>query len=43
VPTSLIKVFGYCDRCGGWSDNLKEVNGDFLCEDYRIELEEEEG
>jgi len=33
---------GYCDRCGGWSDNLKEVNGEFLCEDCKIELEGEE-
>jgi len=30
---------GYCDRCGGWSDDLKEGNGEFLCEDCRIELE----
>ncbi|MCD6431263.1 CBS domain-containing protein [Candidatus Bathyarchaeota archaeon] len=32
---------GYCDRCGSWSDNLKEVNGEFLCEDCRAELESE--
>jgi len=32
---------GYCDRCGGWSDNLKEVDGEFLCEDCRVELESE--
>jgi len=32
---------GYCDHCGGWSDNLKEVNGEFLCEDCQVELEEE--
>jgi CBS domain-containing protein len=31
---------GYCDRCGGWSDNLKNVEGSFLCEDCRAELEE---
>lgn len=30
---------GYCDRCGVWSDSLKEANGDFLCEDCRAELE----
>ena len=30
---------GYCDRCGIWSDDLKEANGDFLCEDCRVELE----
>ncbi|MDW8040075.1 MAG: CBS domain-containing protein [Nitrososphaerota archaeon] len=33
---------GYCDRCGGWSDSLKEVDGAFLCEDCRAELEVEE-
>jgi signal-transduction protein with cAMP-binding, CBS, and nucleotidyltransferase domain len=31
---------GYCDRCGIWSDSLKEANGDFLCEDCRAELED---
>lgn len=30
---------GYCDACGIWSDSLKEANGDFLCEDCRVELE----
>jgi signal-transduction protein with cAMP-binding, CBS, and nucleotidyltransferase domain len=33
---------GYCDRCGTWSDDLKETNGDFLCEDCRAELGSEE-
>jgi signal-transduction protein with cAMP-binding, CBS, and nucleotidyltransferase domain len=33
---------GYCDHCGGWSENLKEVDGEFLCEDCRAELESEE-
>jgi CBS domain-containing protein len=31
---------GYCDRCGIWSDNLKQTDGEALCEDCRIELEE---
>jgi len=31
---------GYCDQCGAWSDNLKEVEGQFLCEDCRTELSE---
>jgi len=31
---------GYCDNCGRWSDDLVEVEGNFLCEDCRIELEE---
>lgn len=29
---------GHCDRCGVWSDNLKETDGQFLCEDCKIEL-----
>jgi CBS domain-containing protein len=33
---------GYCDRCGGWSDNLKESNGEFICEDCIAEFESEE-
>jgi CBS domain-containing protein len=32
---------GNCDRCGVWSDDLKEVDGEFLCEDCRVELETE--
>jgi signal-transduction protein with cAMP-binding, CBS, and nucleotidyltransferase domain len=32
-------ISGYCDRCGVYSDNLKDVNGQNLCEDCRIELE----
>jgi CBS domain-containing protein len=32
---------GYCDRCGVYSENLKDVNGQSLCEDCRIETETE--
>ena len=32
---------GYCDRCGVFSENLKDVNGQNLCEDCRIEVEKE--
>lgn len=32
---------GYCDRCGVYSENLKDANGQNLCEDCRIELETE--
>jgi CBS domain-containing protein len=32
-------ISGYCDRCGVYSDSLKDVNGQNLCEDCRIELE----
>ena len=30
---------GYCDRCGVFSENLRDDNGQNLCEDCRIELE----
>ncbi len=33
---------GYCDRCGVYSEELKDTNGQFLCEDCRIEAEDEE-
>jgi len=36
-----IPLSGYCDRCGVYSENLKDVNGQNLCEDCRIELETE--
>jgi CBS domain-containing protein len=29
---------GYCDNCEVWSDNLREFEGSFLCEDCRTEL-----
>jgi len=32
---------GYCDRCGAYSENLKDVNGQNLCEDCRVEVEGE--
>ena len=28
---------GYCDNCEVWSDNLREYEGSFLCEDCRTE------
>jgi len=28
---------GYCDNCGEWSDNLREANGTYLCEDCYME------
>jgi len=33
---------GNCDHCGVWSDDLQQVNGEYLCEDCRVELESEE-
>jgi CBS domain-containing protein len=32
---------GYCDRCGGYSEDLKDENGQYLCEDCRVEVENE--
>ncbi|MGD6807311.1 MAG: CBS domain-containing protein [Candidatus Bathyarchaeia archaeon] len=32
---------GYCDRCNSYSDTLKEHNGQNICEECRIELEQE--
>jgi len=29
---------GYCDNCNQWSENMIEVEGDFLCEECRAEL-----
>jgi CBS domain-containing protein len=34
---------GSCERCGQWSDTLREVEGRFLCDECRIELSSEEG
>ncbi len=39
--TEEAPLSGYCDRCGLYSENLLEVNGRFLCEDCRIEVEDE--
>jgi hypothetical protein len=30
-------VAGYCDRCEIYSNNLRSVDGEFLCEDCRAE------
>jgi predicted transcriptional regulator len=32
---------GYCDRCSVYSEGLKDKNGQYLCEDCRIEEETE--
>lgn len=32
---------GYCDHCGQWSDALKEVDGQMLCEECQDELKGE--
>ena len=33
---------GYCDRCGSWADDLKNHDGQFLCDDCLSEAEEPE-
>lgn len=33
-------VVGYCDRCNMYSHNLRSINGEFICEDCRVEEEE---
>jgi len=42
VEEESTPLAGYCDHCGSWSDSLKEVNGEFLCEDCKVEYEAEE-
>jgi CBS domain-containing protein len=32
---------GYCDRCEAYSENLKDHNGENICDDCRIELQQE--
>jgi len=34
-------VSGYCDRCNTYSESLKERNGQNICDECRIELEQE--
>jgi len=29
---------GYCEQCGSWSDNLNEVEGNYLCEECQLEF-----
>lgn len=36
-----VGLAGYCAQCGGWSENLKERDGRFLCTDCLSDLEEE--
>jgi CBS domain-containing protein len=41
AETEEASLSGYCDRCGGYSDVLKDINGQYLCEDCRVEVENE--
>jgi CBS domain-containing protein len=40
VPESS-PLTGYCDHCGRWSDSIKEVEGQLLCEECQVELKGE--
>ena len=36
--SSGASTVGYCDRCEVYSGNLREVDGEFLCEDCRLDV-----
>lgn len=41
MPEEVVErspLAGYCDNCGQWSDDLREAEGNFLCEECRFEL-----
>lgn len=38
TPASGSSTVGYCDRCEVYSNNLREVDGKFLCEECRIDI-----
>ena len=40
--TEDVPLSGYCDRCNAYSESLKIRNGQNICDECRIELEEEE-
>lgn len=37
-----VGLTGYCDQCGVWSENLKQGDGKFLCEDCVSDIKEED-
>jgi CBS domain-containing protein len=37
-----VPLSGYCDRCNIYSESLKERNGQNICDECRIELDQEE-
>jgi len=37
-----LSLAGYCDYCGAWSDNLRETDGAYICEDCYLERKSEE-
>ena len=39
--TEEVPLSGYCDRCNAYAESLKERNGQNICDECRIELEQE--
>jgi len=39
--TEEVPLSGYCDRCNAYSESLMERNGQNICDECRIELEQE--
>jgi signal-transduction protein with cAMP-binding, CBS, and nucleotidyltransferase domain len=37
-PLTGTSTVGYCDRCEVYSSNLRETNGEFLCEECRLDI-----
>ena len=37
-PATSSSTIGYCDSCEVYSNDLREVDGKFLCEECRIDL-----
>lgn len=37
-PSSGASTVGYCDRCEVYSSNLREIDGEFLCEECRLDI-----
>jgi CBS domain-containing protein len=39
--TEEVPLSGYCDRCNVYSESLKERNGQNICDECRVELDQE--
>jgi CBS domain-containing protein len=37
-----VPLSGYCDRCSAYNESLKERNGQNICDECRVELEQEQ-
>ena len=42
LEEELPPIAGYCDHCNQWSEELAEVEGNYLCEECRVELTTEQ-